>query len=144
MRRSVGASSSQSLAPVSGISPERKGAAGQTAGSGVGFKPVGRSSGDHPKVSVPNESVPSGSSFRAIPAAAASGAALSAVASPPGGGAAKGPGSATSIGGSSSSLRPVAASAFSGPGKSAAPATNELGASTRMAAAVRWEALRDR
>ena len=76
MRRSVGASSSQSLAPVSGISPERKGAAGQTAGSGVGFKPVGRSSGDHPKVSVPNESVPSGSSFRAIPAAAASGAAL--------------------------------------------------------------------
>ncbi|HRI55437.1 MAG TPA: HAMP domain-containing protein, partial [Pseudomonadota bacterium] len=62
-RRSVGASSSQSLAPVSGISPERKGAAGQTAGSGVGFKPVGRSSGDHPKVSVPHESVPSGSSF---------------------------------------------------------------------------------
>ena len=111
-RRSVGISSSQNLAPVSGSSPERKVAAGQTAGSGAGFKPVGRSSGDHPKVSVPNESLPSGSSFRAISTAAASGAALSAVGSPPAGG--KGPGSATSIGGSSGNVRPVPAGAGSG------------------------------
>ncbi len=114
LRRSVGNSSSQNLAPVSGTSPERKGAAGQTAGSGTGFKPVGRSSGDHPKVSVPSESLPSGSSFRAIPAAAASGAALSAVGSPPGASNGKGPGSATSIGGSSGNVRPVPAGAGSG------------------------------
>ena len=36
----MGTSSSQNLAPVSGSSPERKGAAGQTAGSGTAFKPV--------------------------------------------------------------------------------------------------------
>lgn len=113
-RRNVGNSSSQNLAPVSGTSPERKGAAGQTAGSGTGFKPVGRSSGDHPKVSVPSESVPSGASFRALPAAAAIGTALSAVASQPGGVSAKGAGSATSIGGSSGNVRPVPAAGSGG------------------------------
>ncbi len=120
-RRSAGTSSSQNLAPVPAGGPERKGAPGSAAGSGTAFKPVGRSSGDHAKVNVPQESVPSGASFRAIPAAAVSGSAPSGGGSPAAGSAAKGLGSATSIGGSSGSVRPVPAGAGSGATKLPAP-----------------------